>query len=143
MSLADNKMIARRFFDDVFNQGDLAKVDQIFAKDYIGYSSANLLRGPIEGPSGIKEFVTMYRQAFPDIHFTFEDVITQGDKVVVRWVTRGTHQRELFGIAPTGKGMAVTGIGIAQIIDGQIRISHSEVNMLSMAQQLGAVPEFG
>jgi steroid delta-isomerase-like uncharacterized protein len=142
MTSADNQHIAYRFFDDVFNRGDLATVDQIFAKDYVGHSSANFGR-PIEGPGGIKDFVTMYRRAFPDIHFTFKDVIAQGDKVAVRWTTRGTHQSDLFGIAPTGKIMEVTGLGIAQIVDGQIRVSHSEVNMLSMVQQLGAIPEFG
>ena len=129
-----------RFFNDVFNEGDIATVDDIFAKDYVGYSSANLGR-PIVGQDGIKEFVKKYRQAFPDIHFDFEDVITHDDKVVVRWTTRGTHQRDLFNIAPTGKTMTVTGIGIAQVVDAQIKISHSEVNMLSLVQQLGVVPE--
>jgi steroid delta-isomerase-like uncharacterized protein len=141
MSAAENRRVARRFFDDVFNKGDLDTVDQIFARDYIGYSSANP-SGPIKGPGGIKRFVKMYRNAFPDIHFTFEDIVTRGDRVVVRWTTEGTHRRELFGIAPTGKRMAITGIGIAQIIDGKIRVSHSEVNILSMVQQLGAVPKF-
>jgi predicted ester cyclase len=85
----------------------------------------------------------MYRDAFPDIQFTFEDIIARGDKVVVRWTTRGSHQRELFGTAPTGKQIDVTGIGIAQIVNGRIRVSHSEVNMLSLTQQIGAVPDFG
>ena len=140
MAAAESRVIARRFFDDVFNKGDMKTVDQIFAPDYVGYSSANLSR-PIRGPAGIKRFVTMYRKAFPDIRFTFEDVIARGDRIAVRWTTTGTHRGALFGIAPTGKKMTVTGIGIAQIVNGRIRVSHSEVNMLGMAQQLGAVPD--
>jgi steroid delta-isomerase-like uncharacterized protein len=142
MAAAENRALARRFFDDVFNKGDLRTVDQIFARDYVGHSSANLNR-PIKGPAGIKRFVTMYRKAFPDIQFTFEDVISRGDKIVVRWTTEGTHEGEIFGMAPTGKRMTVTGIGIAHVVDGRIRVSHSQVDMLGLARQLGAVPGFG
>jgi steroid delta-isomerase-like uncharacterized protein len=142
MPAAENRTIARRFFDDVFNKGDLKTVDQIFASDYVGHSSANLNR-PIKGPAGIKRFVTMYRKAFPDIRFTFDDIVSRGDKIVVRWTTEGTHQGELFGIAPTGKRMSVTGIGIAQIVNGRIRVSHSQVDMLGLAQQLGQIAQFG
>jgi steroid delta-isomerase-like uncharacterized protein len=140
MPAAENRRIARQFFDDVFNKGNLETVDQIFASEYVGHSSANLNR-PIKGPAGIKRFVAMYRKAFPDIRFTFDDIISRGDKIVVRWTTEGTHRGELFGIAPTGKRMGVTGIGIAQIVGGRIRVSHSQVDMLGLTQQLGLVPE--
>jgi len=142
MSAAENRRIARRFFYDVFNKGDLGAVDQIFARDYRGYSSANLNR-IIKGPAGIKRFVTMYRTAFPDIRFTFEDIISRGDRIVVRWSTEGTHRGELFGFPPTGKRMKVTGIGIAQIVNGKIAASHSQVDMLHLAQQLGIAPKIG
>ena len=92
---------------------------------------------------GIKRFVKMYRQAFPDIQFKFEDIVTQDDKVAVRWTTVGTHKGALFGIKPTGKKMTVTGIGIAQIADGRIRVSNSEIDMLSLVSQLGAGPKIG
>jgi steroid delta-isomerase-like uncharacterized protein len=142
MPKADNATIARRFFDDVFTKGDLNTIDKIFARDYVGHSSANLGR-PIKGRAGIRRFVSMYRKAFPDLEFAFEELLTLDDKVVARWTTRGTHEGELFGIAPTGRQMTVTGIGIAHIVNGQIRVSHSEVNMLSIAEQLGAVQAFG
>ncbi len=134
-----NEAIARRFFDEVFNQGKLQVVDEIFARDYVGISSANFGR-PIEGPEGIKKFVTMYRTAFPDIHFTFEDIVARGDKVVVRWTTTGTHRGKLLGLAPTGKQMKIIGIGIAHLRQGRIGGSFSQVDMLSLFQQLGAVP---
>jgi steroid delta-isomerase-like uncharacterized protein len=142
MAAADNQRVARRFFDDVFNKGDLEAVDEIFADEYVGHSSANLRR-PIKGPAGIKRFVQMYRKAFPDIQFEFEDIVTDGDKIAVRWTTVGTHEGELFGIAPSGQRMTVTGIGIAQIVEGKIRASFSEVDMLGMAEQLGVGPKLG
>jgi len=140
MARVDNKTIAQQFFDDVFNKGNLDTVDEIFADDYVGHSSANLRR-PIKGPAGIKRFVQMYRQAFPDIEFKFEDILTQDDKVAVRWTTVGTHKGALFGIKPTGKKMTVTGIGIAQIPGGRIGVSFSEVDMLSLVTQLGVGPK--
>ena len=140
MAAADNRKVARQFFEDVFTKGAIETVDEIFADDYVGHSSANLRR-PIKGPAGIKRFVQMYRQAFPDIEFKFEDILTQGDKVAVRWTTVGTHKAALFGIPPTGKRMTVTGIGIAQIAGGRIGVSFSEVDMLSLDTQLGVGPK--
>jgi predicted ester cyclase len=134
-----NKAIAHRPFDEVFNQGKLDVVDKIFAPNYVGHSSASLT-GPIQGPQGIKQFVTMYCTAFPDIHFAFEEILVDGNKVIVRWITRGTHTGELQGIRPTGKQMTVTGIGIAHIVEGRIIRSFSKVSLLNMFQQLGAVP---
>jgi len=133
------KDIARRFFEEVFNQGKLEVVDQIFAPEYVGHSSASLT-GPIRGPEGIKQFVNTYRRAFPDIHFKFEDVVTAGDKVIVRWTTTGTHTGALQHIDPTGKPITVVGIGIAQIVENRIRVSHSQVDMLGIVEQLGVVP---
>jgi steroid delta-isomerase-like uncharacterized protein len=131
--------IARRFFDEVFNQGKLEVVDQIFAPEYIGYSSASF-SGPIRGPEGIKQFVTMYRKAFPDIHFKFDDILTAGDKVIVRWTTTGTHRGPLQKLDPTGKSINIVGIGIAQITNSRIRVSHSQVDVLGIVEQIGAVP---
>jgi steroid delta-isomerase-like uncharacterized protein len=133
------KDIARRFFDEVFNKGKLEVVDQIFAPKYIGHSSASFT-GPIKGPAGIKRFVNTYRKAFPDIHFKFDDVLTAGSKVIVRWTTTGTHTGELANFAPTGKRISVTGIGIAQIVGNRIRVSHSQVDLLGIVEQLGVVP---
>jgi steroid delta-isomerase-like uncharacterized protein len=134
-----NQEIARRFFDDVFNRGQLEVVDQIFAPEYVGYSSASF-NGPIKGPEGIKQFVTMYRKAFPDINFKFEDVLTDGDKVIVRWTTTGTHRGALQKFGATGKTINIAGIGIAQIANGRIRVSHSQVDVLGIVEQIGAVP---
>lgn len=136
---SNNRDIARRFFDEVFNQGKLEVVDQIFARDYVGHSSASFT-GPIRGPEGIKQFVTMYRRAFPDINFKFEQVLTAGDNVIVRWTTTGTHRGPLQKLDPTGKQINVTGIGIAQIANGRIRVSHSQVDVLGIVEQIGAVP---
>lgn len=140
MSEQEQETLAHRFFGDAFSDGRLDVVDEIFAPDYRGYSSASLT-GTIIGPDGIKQFISTYRDAFPDIQFTFEDVFTHENKVIARFRARGTHENTFAGIAATGRQLDVTGIGIADIVDGQIRVSRSEVNMLGMLQQLGFVPE--
>jgi steroid delta-isomerase-like uncharacterized protein len=138
MSEEANRRIARRFFDEVFSRGNLDVIDEIFDPDYVGHSSAAFGK-PINGPEGIREFVSMYRAAFPNIHFESEDVIATDDQVVVRWTTEGTHKGDLKGIKPTGKHIRVSGIGVADIVNERIRVSRSEVNMLDMLQQLGAI----
>ena len=133
-----NRNLARLFFDEVFNKGNLDVVDEIFAPDYRGFSSAAFGR-VIEGPEGIKEFVQMYRTAFPNIHFTFDDVIATDNKVIARFTTDGRQEGEFQGIQPKGKRIRVRGIGIAEIADGQIRVSNSEINTLDLLEQIGGI----
>lgn len=106
MSTEDNKANARRFYEEVWNQRNLAITDELSAINFVDQS----LQPPVHGLEGLKRFISMYLTAFPDIHFTIEDLISEGDKVVVRYTATGTHQGELMGIAPTGKHATVTGI---------------------------------
>ena len=82
----------------------------------------------------------MYLAAFPNLHFTFEDLIAEGDKVVVRETMSGTQQGELMGIPPTGKQFSVTGIEIYRFEGGKIVEHWLESDMLGLLQQLGALP---
>jgi steroid delta-isomerase-like uncharacterized protein len=93
------------------------------------------------GPEDVKRFMSEFRQAFPDFHSTIEDQIAEGDKVVTRWTMRGTHQGEFRGIAPTGKQITVTGIGIFRFSDeGKVIESWDNFDQLGMMRQLGVVP---
>jgi len=138
--LEKNKAIARRDFEQVWNKGNLDTVDEIFAADGVGHMPGS---PDIHSLEGTKQYVTMYRNAFPDIHFTIEDEIAQGDKVVIRWTCRGTHQGELMGISPTGKQCTVTGITINRFSGGKIQESWNSWDALGMLQQLGVVPPIG
>jgi steroid delta-isomerase-like uncharacterized protein len=137
MSTEANKAIARRNFEEVWNEGKLAAVDEIIAANHVNRDPAN---PGVSGPEGFKQLVSMYRSAFPDTHFAIEAQIAEGDKVVTRWTARGTHQGELMGIPPTGKQLAVTGMTIDRIVGGKIAESWANWDTLGLMQQLGVVP---
>jgi steroid delta-isomerase-like uncharacterized protein len=140
MSTEENKAIARRDVEEVWNQGKLDVIDEIFATDYVG----QFVGSPdFHGPEGCKQFVTMYRTAFPDFHVTVHDMIAEGDKVVTRWTATGTHKGELMGISPTGVQETHTGINIGRISGGKIVEEWSSWDALGMLQQLGVVPPIG
>ena len=85
----------------------------------------------------------MYFTAFPDLQITLEDMIAEGDKVVSRFMGRGTHQGEFMGIAPTGKRVEATAISIMGLEGGKLAEEWEQVDMISMLQQLGAIPTPG
>jgi len=138
--LEENKAIARRDFEEIWNKGNLGTVDEICAADGVGHIAGS---PDIHSLEDYKQYVTMHRNAFPDIHFTIEDEIAQGDKVVTRWTCTGTHRGELMGIAPTGKLGTITGITIYRFSGGKIQESWSNWDDLGMLQQLGIVPPIG
>jgi len=140
MSVEANKAIARRYFEELLNKGTLAVADEILATNIIVHSSLPTI---IHGVENVKQSMAGFRAAFPDQHFTIEDEISEGDKVVFRYVYRGTHQGEFQGIAPTGKQVAVAGIAIYQITGGRIEEVWVASDSLGLMQQLGAVPAPG
>lgn len=133
----ENKAIFRRYVEEVGNEGNLDLVDEIFS-DYASHQpDGSVLE---RGPEDVKRFMGEFRSAFPDFHTTIEDQIAEDDKVVTRWTMRGTHEGEFRGIAPTGKQISVTGIGIFRFSDGKVVESWDNFDQLGMMQQLGAVP---
>ena len=140
MSVEENKIIARRVFEEAWNQRDLDAVDEICATDFVRHDPASSnLSGPI-GPEGYKQVITFYTTAFPDHHFVVEDMIAEGDRVVTRWTATGTHQGDLAGIPPTGVKGIVTGITIARFGEGKIVEERSNWDALGLMQQLGVIP---
>jgi len=135
---AQNKKLVRQTFDQIWNQGNLAIIDERFASDYVGHSSV-----PIHGSEGAKGFVTAMRSAFPDYHYTAEDEISEGDRVVHRWTARGTHEGAFQGIPPTGKQITLRGISIYRLANGKLVEGWTTADLLGLLQQLGAVPTPG
>ena len=134
-----NKTVSRRFFDEVFGKGKLNVLDEIIAKDNVN-SGPGSLPGLPTGPEGAKQLITIYRNAFPDVHFTIDEQIAEGDKVVTRWTALGTHQGELAGIPATGKSSTVTGIAVDRLVNGKITESWGIFDEFGMMQQLGVIP---
>jgi steroid delta-isomerase-like uncharacterized protein len=133
-----NKILERRLIEEVWNRGNFAVVAELVASDYIGHSSTPA--DETHGREGYKQFHATLRKAFPDIHFTIEDQIVEGDKVVTRWTARGTHQGEFQGIPPTGKHGAITGISIDRIANDKVVECWTSTDDLGLLQQLGVVP---
>ena len=139
MLLETNKAVSRRFLEEVFSKGDLAVADEIVAKDHVNTGPSNPPGLPL-GLEGSKQFVTLYRNAFPDLRFTIDEQIAEGDKVVTRWTAFGTHKGELAGILATGKSTTVTGIVVDRIVDGKIAESWPTFDQFGLMQQLGVIP---
>jgi steroid delta-isomerase-like uncharacterized protein len=94
----------------------------------------------IHGLEPFKQYLSMLLTAFPDLHVTIEDMIGEGDKVVVRFTFRGTHQGDLRSIPPTGKQVEVTGIDIICAANGKVVEEWANIDELGLMQQLGVIP---
>jgi steroid delta-isomerase-like uncharacterized protein len=136
MSTEQDKMLARHLFEEVWNSKNLAVMDELVAPNFVFHNSVQTLYGPED----YKRFAMSYHSAFPQAHFTVDDVIAEGDTVALRWTARGTHSGKLLGIAPTGKQVMVSGITITLISNGKSVESWGEFDALGMLQQIGAIP---
>ena len=130
----------RRFYEEVFNQHNADAADEFIATDAVSHATPP---GMPNGLEGAKQLFRMYFVAFPDLHFSVENIIAEGDKVVARYTMSGTHKGELMGIPATGKTIAITGIDILRIAEDKI-IEHWGISdELGMMQQLGVIPAPG
>jgi steroid delta-isomerase-like uncharacterized protein len=137
MSSEESKVIVRRFWG-VWEEGNIDLVDELLAPDYVNRSPATPDQ-PTD-PEGIKAVVGMFRGAMPDLRVIIEDMIAEGDKVVVRYTIEGTHEGELFGVPPTGQRLSIKSISVERVSDGKIREHWRITDSLDMMQQLGVIP---
>lgn len=128
-----NTALVRRAVEEVYNQGNLAVINELVASDFIIHSSSN----DIQGPEAAKQYVAALRAAFPDIHFTIDDQFANGDRVATRWTARATHTGAFQGIPPTGKQVRMTAINIDRIAGGKVVECWTNVDELGLLQQLG------
>jgi len=135
----DLKDLTRKYITEVWNQGRLDLLDRLVARDCITHDPA-APGGELKGPDGLKQLISMYRNAFPDTEFEIKDLILEGDKVAARISASGTHKGALMGIAPTGKRVSIRGIVITQFSAGKQVESWSSYDQLGMLQQLGVAP---
>ena len=133
---ADNKTLIRRFGEELWNAGNLRRADEFLAPHVVSHFTH--LPSPTNR-EGFLTFVTQLRDAFPDLAFTLEDLIAEHDKVVARWTMRGTHHGLLLGIPPTGKPIRISATIIYRIANGKIAELWGNVDVLSLAQQIGMV----
>jgi steroid delta-isomerase-like uncharacterized protein len=137
----ENKAIVRQQEEELFTQGNLDAADEVYAPDYVGHDPSN--SEEVRGLEAAKRAASDYRQAFPDLRVTVEDLIAEGDRVAARLRFRGTHLGELDGIAPTGRRVDCTGIVISRIEEGKIAKDWANFDDLGMMRQLGLIPKPG
>lgn len=124
-----------RLYMECLNEGRLDAADEVIGPTFLMNTGG-------KGPEGFRNLVTTMRAGFPDLHFTLDDVISDGDRVIVRWTMTGTQRGPYMGIAATGKQVTLTAIAIYRMVDGRAVEQWSVVDRLGLLQQLGvtAVP---
>jgi steroid delta-isomerase-like uncharacterized protein len=135
MSTEDNKAQVRRGYEEGFHQRNLAVFDELMASDYVWHFASTTL----QGREPAKQLISRFLTAFPDGRYTIEDMIAEGDRVVVRQTFRGTHQGDFLGMAPTGKQVTVTEMEIFRVANGQGVENWTSSDDLGLLQQLGVV----
>ncbi len=131
-----NKLLMRRAVEEIWNQRRFELLPEFVASDFVIHAP----REDIHGREGATQMFSMLYQAFPDLHFTIEDQIADGDSVVTRWVATGTHNGEFQGIAPTNKQVRLSGTDIDRIANGKVVECWTTTDDLGLLQQLGVVP---
>jgi len=133
----ENEALARRFFEELCNQRSGAVADEIVSADYVSHGPH---APPAEGPDGVRARIAVYQDAL-DGYWDVQEVLSAGeDRVVVRWIGRGTHTGELMGIPATGASIACDAITIFRIADGEIADEWTVWDALGLLQQVGAAP---
>ena len=138
MATDQNKALARRFIEELFNQGNTSAADEILALDFV--EREQLPPGIPNNREGVKVLATMLRSAFPDLKATIEDTIAEGDKVVIRMTWSGTHKGEFMGIPATGKRVSIGVIDVIRIDGGKFVEHWGQMDSMGMMQQIGAIP---
>ena len=140
MSVEENKAVARRHVDEILNKGDLSAVDEFIAPNFVGHTFSGQ---EYKGPEGCKPILTMWRKAFPDIHYTIDDIVAEGDNVVVRMTITATHTGDLISISPTGKKINIPVTYFFRFAEGKEVEATAYADGLTLFQQLGVIPPMG
>ena len=131
----EQQKVNDRVIKEVWNQGNLELLDELCDPNFLLHDGTTA----IHGIDGFKRYVERDRLAFPDVHFTIEDEVVEGDKVVTRFICRGTHEGYLVGIAPTGKRMTVSGIVLNRFANDRLMESWINFDTFGMMRQLGVI----
>ena len=132
-----NKNLIGQAAEEIYNKGNYTVIDKIVSSDFIIHSLNP--NKEIHGREGARNFAISLRTAFPDIKFTITDQFAEGDKVVTHFIAEGTHQGSFEGIPPTGKSFKVSSIDIDYIKNGKISECWSNLDELSLLQQIGVL----
>src|SRR5258708_23565326 len=136
MSPAENKALIRRFYEEVWNQGHLDVADEVFADDYVRHDLRPSQALP--GPAGQKKVAGDFRAAFPDLVYTIDLMLAEGDLVAVLWTLEGTHTGQWGDQSPTGKHVRFSGVNIFRLAGARVVDLWNNRDNLVAAQQMRA-----
>jgi steroid delta-isomerase-like uncharacterized protein len=139
MSLEANKATVQHLYEQLFNQGNLSVVDEVIAPDFINH---NAPLGSNRGPESMRQLITMLSTSFPDMHYTVEEIVAEGDTVVARVTMSGTHRGPgpVQGMPPTGRSVRQDQMHFIHFRDGKV-VEHRAVrDDLGVMRQLGVIP---
>jgi steroid delta-isomerase-like uncharacterized protein len=136
MTLEQNKAVVRRYYDEVLNGRDVDVVDELATEDFVEHDP---LPGHGNGRAYLKERATALIAAFSP-SFSIEDIIAEGDRVVVRWRSSGHHRGDFLGIPATDRDYTINGIDVHRLSAGRLAEHWHVVDQLSQLQQLGLIP---
>lgn len=128
-------MLARYCLEQIFNQKNLAVIDELYAPDFTHRDPQNL-QGDL---GGYRAKIAMFLGAFPDLHLEYQDFTCEADRVFGRYTLSATHQGEFAGTPATGKSVQVSGMDMLRFKGGKVIEHRTELDMLGLMQQLGAI----
>jgi steroid delta-isomerase-like uncharacterized protein len=131
-----NKQLVSRFWEEIWNRGDLDAADRLVSADFVLHLPAMQMRGP----AGLKQWASLIRAGLPDVKFTIAQALADGDSVVTRWTATGTHTGNLLGIPPTDKAVTMSGISVFRVAGGKIVEDRAAEDTLGLLQQIKALP---
>ena len=132
----ENKAVDRRWFDEVWNKGNVAAFPELVSRDLVVHNPPVGIPGNFDG---IQQSISIHRAGFPDLHFDIDAQIAEGDQVATMWTATGTHLGEWVGYPPSGKTVNVQGMSLQTYRDGKLVELWLAVDMLDWFQQLGLV----
>lgn len=133
----ENKAVLRRWFDEVWNNARADVIEELFDENGIAHGLSDDPSYPIRGPRDYKPFYEAFRQGFPNLKVTIEDMVAEGDKVAARCSVRGTHEGDFLGRAATQSPVEITGITIVRIDNGKIVEAWNNFDFMTLYKQVG------
>lgn len=136
--IEDNKQLVRRFYDEVVTQGQTDLLDTLATVDLLDHSAETM--GWAQGRAGFVQHIEWLHAGVSDIEVSIDDLIAEGDRVVVYWTLSGNHTGEFFGVPATGRALKATAVSLLTMTDGQLTEYMVRPDALGVLQQLGTIP---
>jgi len=133
-----HRELGRRFREELWNTGDLGIAAEILHPECLIHARIPFHTDFARGPEALGQLVLFYHLAFSEVQVTAEQIVVEGDTVVVRWTARGRNTGDLLGLPPTGRVAATSGVDVLRVADGRIVEGWVSWDTLSLLEDLVA-----